>query len=45
MFDIVFSVKVEVTPTDVIKIAGSLLELGAWNPHNAPTLVFKKGAW
>lgn len=45
MFDIVFSVKAEVAPTEVIKVVGCISELGSWNPHNAPSLIFKRGSW
>jgi hypothetical protein len=45
MFDVLFSVKADAASYEVIKIVGSLPELGAWDPHLAPSLAFKKGVW
>lgn len=45
MFDIVFNVKVDTQPDEVVKIVGCLAELGAWKPEKALVLVLKKGGW
>lgn len=45
MFDIVFSVRVEVNQDEVVKVVGCLPELGTWNPEKALVLVLKKGCW
>lgn len=45
MFDIVFSVRVEVNQDEVVKVVGCLAELGTWNPEKALVLVLKKGCW
>jgi hypothetical protein len=45
MIEVLFSVKADVAPNQLVKVVGSLPELGVWNTHLAPSLVFKKGIW
>lgn len=45
MLELLFSVRAKVAAGERIKVVGSTIQLGCWNPHHALSLISRKEVW
>jgi hypothetical protein len=45
MLELLFSVRAKVAAGEKIKVVGSTIDLGSWNPQHALCLISRKEVW